>query len=571
VTAPAASTASVSDDALRRVEEAFRALGKAFRAWQLYLANNPMRERALAAAREAFAACWQDDPEPIRVVVREAEFVAEGRVVHREMERLKDGLPWLFYRDGVRELTLLPGFDREGVEPLLALLQRARQSAPDDDDLVTMLWVADFETLRYRYVEVGAGSDPAASLLPAPSAGGDAPAGSRPGRAATVAEFTPVGEGPPAVLRVEDFDSTLFFLDQRELAYLQEEVRAEFGTDPRRSVLTTLFDLFEIQADDAVRADVLEQLESTLVDLLATRSYELAAYTLREARITAERHPDLPSAFAQRLGSLADRLSEPAVVAQLLQAVDEGTRAPAGDTLEALVRELRSSALAPLLAWLTHAPPGAARIAVEQAVSRLAEQHTAELVRLLDAADDLVVLGAIRLSAQLRTPAVVPALGRRLRTAEPGRRLEIVQALAAIASPGALQLLEPALEDDDRDVRVAALRAIMTHRYAAALPRLLRLVGRKDVRAADRSEKTALFDAFGTIGGDEGVPVLDSMLNGRSLLGPRESPEMRACAARALGLVGSRAASEALRRAADTREPVVRTEVARALRGAAAP
>lgn len=554
------------------VEDAFRALSRAFRAWQLYLPNNPMRERALDTARSAFAACWRDDAEPVRVLVREGEFVYDGQVVYREIDRPADGIPWTLYRDGVRELTLHPGFESEALTPLLQILQRARQAAPDDDDLVTMLWVADLGTLDYRFVEVGGATD--VSVLTATRSSGGAfeagGQGDRPGMGVAAAESPLLGDGPPSVVRMEDFDSTLYFLDARELAYLQEEVRSEFGADPRRAVLATLFDIIELRREDDVRAEAIEHLEFTMIDLLTGGAYELAAYALREARVTAGRSEGMPSRLQQRLVALADRLSEPAVVAQLLQAVDEGSRAPGAETLEALVAELRGVALAPLLAWLAQSPAGAARGAVERAVRRLAEQHTSELVRLLEGADGAVAIGAMRLSAQLRTPAAVPGLARLLRGRDATLRLHAVQGLGAIASPGALQAIEQVLEDDDREVRIVALRAVATHRHHAALPRLVRALGRKELRSAERAEKTALFDAFGAICGDAGVPVLDSVLNGRSLLGPRESTEMRACAARALGMVGTGLAAQALRRSLEAKDAVVRNEAARALRGGSA-
>ncbi len=554
------------------VEEAFRALSKAFRAWQLYLPNNPMRERALDTARSAFAACFADDGIALRVLVRESEFVFEGHVVHRELDRPTDGIPWILYRDGVRVLTLHTGFESEALTPFLQILQRARQAAPDDDDLVTMLWVADLETLHYRFVDVGGVPD-ATALSTHRAGGGQFDAGGhgdRPGVGLAAAESPLLGDGPPGVLRMEDFDSTLYFLDARELAYLQDEVRSEFGQDPRRAVLATLFDIIELRREDDVRAEAIEHIESTMIDLLAGGAYELTAYALREARITASRSEALSSELQHRLVALADRLSDPAVVAQLLQAVDEGSRAPGAETLEALVAELRGAALSPLLSWLAQSPLGAARGSVERAVMRLAEQHTAELVRLIEGPDGSVALGAIRLSAQLRTSAAVPGLTRVLRGADLSLRLDAVHALSSIGSTGALQALEPLVDDEDRDVRVAAVRAVATHRYMAALPRLTRALARKELRSAERTEKTALFDAFGTICGDTGVPTLDAVLNARSLLGPRESTEMRACAARALGLVGTRLAADALRKSVDAKDAVVRNEVSRALRGASA-
>ncbi len=551
------------------VEEAIRTLAKAFRAWQLYLPNNPTRERALTIARGAFTACWTAELERIRLQVREAELVFEGQVVYREPERPSDAMPWLLYRDGLRELTLLPGFETEALDTLLTLLQRARQAAPDDDDLVTMLWLADCETLQYRYVEAAGAYELAASAAIAGSSVAGASDAPSPAPPATAVEDTPAfGEAPPAgVVRVEDFDSTLYFLDRRELAYLQEDVRAEFGSDARREVLAILFDLIEVQSDADVRRDAVDRIDELLVDLLSSAAYDLVAYALHEADTTARRAPDLAAPERDRLLALADRLSEPAVVAQLLQAVDEGTRAPGAETLEALVAELRGTALAPLLAWVTQAESGSARAVVERAVLRLAERHTADVVRLIESNDPVVSLGAIRLAGRLRTTAAVPALARAIRTADSARRVEVVQALAGIGSTGALQAIETVLEDSERDVRVAALKAVATHRHAGALPRLTAVLRRKTLRAAERQEKTAFFDAFGALCGDAGVPALDSLLNGRSLLGPRESSDMRACAARALGLVGTPAATAVLRKAADTRDAVVRNEVGRVLRG----
>jgi HEAT repeat protein len=79
----------------------------------------------------------------------------------------------------------------------------------------------------------------------------------------------------------------------------------------------------------------------------------------------------------------------------------------------------------------------------------------------------------------------------------------------------------------------------------------------------------ALFEAFGGLCGDQGVAELDGILNARGFLGAKETPEMRACAARALGLVGSRTAMAALQKSADTKDVVVRSAVARAMRGGA--
>jgi HEAT repeat protein len=63
------------------------------------------------------------------------------------------------------------------------------------------------------------------------------------------------------------------------------------------------------------------------------------------------------------------------------------------------------------------------------------------------------------------------------------------------------------------------------------------------------------------------VSYLDGLLNGKGFLGRREDPEVRACAALALGRIGSPGALESLRAATAEKDVVVRNAVNRAMRG----
>ena len=327
-----------------------------------------------------------------------------------------------------------------------------------------------------------------------------------------------------------------------------------------------MFDLVELPDAGDAPLRALEFIDQLLLESLSAGDYEQVGYVLREAAVTLQRgnHAD---AVVETLRELPARLSEPSVMGQLLQTLDEGSRAPVATLLESLFVELRSDALAPLIAWLGMATASPARAAIERASLRLASAHTGELARLLENDDPIMVRGALRVAAKLASPAAVPGLARILRSDDAKLRAEAVAALADIGSPSALQALERGVDDADRDVRVATYRAIAARKHASALPRLAQALRRKELRAADLGEKMAVFEAYGTLCGDAGVVELDALLNARGLLGAKEPPESRACAARALGLIGTGVAMAALQRAADTKDVVVRSAVARAMRG----
>jgi HEAT repeat protein len=111
------------------------------------------------------------------------------------------------------------------------------------------------------------------------------------------------------------------------------------------------------------------------------------------------------------------------------------------------------------------------------------------------------------------------------------------------------------------------MRALQTRAYRPVLPRLEAIVKSRAIRETDLSEKMAVFEAYGSLCGEAGVASLDAILNGKSLFGRREDAELRACAAVALGRIGTSGAQDALRKSATEKDVIVRNAVARALRG----
>jgi HEAT repeat protein len=150
-------------------------------------------------------------------------------------------------------------------------------------------------------------------------------------------------------------------------------------------------------------------------------------------------------------------------------------------------------------------------------------------------------------------------------------RLAAVEAavdLKASTAAGALQVL---LVDPERAVRIAAARGLGKLKYRPAANRFKDVVSGKEIRAADISEKIAFFESYGELAGDAAHEMMDKLLNGKGFLGRKESPEIRACAALALGKIASDKARRSLQAATAEEDAVVRSAVNRALRGEESP
>jgi hypothetical protein len=540
------------------VVDLLKAFVKAVRAHQLYLPNNPMHARSLEAVREAFATLWKHTEE-IDLHVVETRLEWEGRVVLDEHERTSDNIAWLLYKDGIRELKMLKGFEQEELGVFFNLMQRVRKATDDDDDLLTLMWEREFLSLQYRYVDLTQEGGPGVESMERAEQKEKilSPAQAEAGLESTKS----------SIAKMDDFDATLYFLDDREVEYLQGEIKREFSTDLRPAVIASLLDTFENQKDATTREEICGLLDYFLLILLSTAQYRNAAYLLREAAVTANRAPEILDTQKQRLTQLGELMSDPKPLGQLLQALEDSPlRAPQHE-LDELFGILQARALETILSWIGRSTNPSLKMLLEVAAGRLASNNSAELIRLIGSDDEAVVVEAIRRAAALKSPAAVPALGKMLTVGEADMRLAAVTALTEIGSAGAMQMLERALVDEDREVRIVAVRALGARNAKAALPRIEAAIKGKELRDSNLTEKMAFFEAFGLLSGDAGVTLLDGLLNAKGFMGKKDDSEIRACAAMALGKINSKKSMEALNRATGEKDVIVRNAVSRAIRG----
>src|SRR5207245_9976137 len=91
-------------------------------------------------------------------------------------------------------------------------------------------------------------------------------------------------------------------------------------------------------------------------------------------------------------------------------------------------------------------------------------------------------------------------------------KLALVEALTAIASPAAMRLLEQAVDDGDRDVRIAGVRFLAQRGHRNALARVEAAVTGGKLKNADLTAKLTFFEAYGSLAGAKGFSVLAKML-----------------------------------------------------------
>lgn len=547
--------AGPADPMAREIQWILHALQRSVRAFQLYEGQSPVFDRFVEALRERLLGVWKET-DRITLEVDEHEIRWEEQALYHSEER-SESLAFLFYKDGIREITLLPGIE-EDVRRFVEVLARVHRAHAEEDDLITLLWETDLPCLQYRYV------DHLAEGVELPSKSGEPPA---PVDAEAVREEL----AGPAVsgITAEDFEEALYFLDEAELRQLTAEVRREAERELWGDVCSALFD----RLDDG-RPERQEKIVRILGDvlplLLGAGRLRNAAVVLREISAFHGREAAAPEQVRRLVDALFDALRQPGAVSQLVQVVEDDPGAVSAEDLSELLSFYPPEALPALFQAAESAVRPELKRALSSAVERLASSNQQHVVSLLSSPEPRVAAGAAAWVGRLGIGSAAAAVARLLERPEAQVRLAAVAALQALRTQVAAGALLGRLEDADRDVRIAAARALAALRYTPAKERLSALIASKRLREADLTERIAFFEAYGAVAGDEGVSALSQILNGRNWLGRREGPELRACAALGLAQIRTPDAQSALAAAAAETDPVVRSAVTRALRGGTA-
>ncbi len=558
---------------LDEVRDLFQTLAKALRAYQLYDENNPVYKRFVGNLRESFQGLWGEVGR-LPVQVEEDRITWLREEVYRSESRA-DSLAFLFYKDGIREFTFLPGIEDVELEPLLSVLQRARNLRPESDDLLTILWEADLSRFQYHYVDV------LAEGIDSPILEGDTQPNLRliltgelslddiPEADEAAAQVAGAEQAAPLRPKVsaDDLNPTLYSLNAREMEQLRKELDREMARDLRGDVLAALFDRLEEPGNPGRQTQILAILRTLLPNFLSRGEITAAATVLEEvgALIRDERRFD--GARRAQAGAMVEEISGADSIEELIRALQDGSIRPAPRELSDFLRHLGAGALEPLIRAAEETEEKELRPVLREACRGIAAQNRVALLALLESDEPAVVAGATRVAGRIQLTEAGTKLSELLSHEDERVQLAAIEAAVNLKASTAAGALEAALQHSDRSIRMASARGLAHLRYKPAERTLRQVITSKQVRQADLSEKIAFFEAFGLLAGAGGVSVLDRMLNSRGFLGRRESPDVRACAALALGKIRTAAARKALETAAKEDDPVVRSAVNRALRG----
>jgi len=541
--------AAVEERVSGQVEDVVNALLKAARARQTYVPGNPLIERFQEELGDRLREVWAELPH-LTLKVDEGSLLWHERVVYTKPVG-PDNFAFRFFKDGVRQLALLPGVEEGELAEFIELLARTRQA--HDEDLLATLWHRDFKAIRMDYVDIVEEEGPD---VPKP----DRHAGS--GKSLEdMTEIEAVLESG-AVTEEDTAEFADIALGEPDLLYLKREMEAEWARPVVHDVTLALLDQFEMR-DQERRRQVVDILREMLPRLLGALDFPNVALIVNELQLLANKTGE--NETQDLVTALLRDMSE--AMAEMVSAVggSEGP-SPAASELAALVDALQAEAIPTLVRAIPAVPNRQTRDRLAEALDRLVGANPRYVVGLLTAEDPMLAAEAARIVGRLELREAEPDLIELSKRPEDVTRQAAIEALALLGSAAGAEALATALSDSGRDIRMAAVSALVAVHPDGAASLLADIVGGSDLADREQGEQMAFMRAFATLAGDEATPLLAKILNGRKWWGGRRPATTRACAARALAMIGSDAARTTLRKAASDRAAPVKSAVRVALR-----
>ncbi len=567
---------------LTRLRDLMRVLVRALKAKRMYPANNPLLQRILAEASIAMNETLEQLGD-IRLTVSQFDFLFLGQSVYSNPNK-KESIAFRFAKDGITELVFQDGLPPDQLEDFLTVLGTALESSALEDDLVTLLWEQEFSHISYAYLAIDDMQHDGGNAL---QSADDPNAMSWPENAGTDEidsrdEITGVpwtehqgwidGEGGSGhraddwnelvpVARIADRCSNDFLhLTSQEIEALAEEIHREHSRSLHDVVLEILTEVAEDEPTPEAFADLARAFADLLIVVVQEadlrHAVEIAA-TLKT--LSASRGHD-PMGFLPDPGDLAS------------QAIAALGRHPEADVslLPEFLVHLGPRVIDPVCDLLVDVDLHSLHGALQQALVELAKQDLRALRSRVESAPPHAARALVQVLAQVGGAEAEQALASATSHPEARVRKEAIAALAQVARGTTRPYLLRALDDDDPQVRAAALFAMrdsygQAEENQALAERLLAVLAGPRFAYQSTVERAAFFDALVSLGGPVVIATLALWAGLWRLAGEGDIKARRELAARALARIPDPAAQAALRKQANSLVPAVRGACRRAL------
>ena len=560
---------------LKKAGNVIQFFKKAFSLIKLYPPENPSVAKSVELFKNQMEE-FLNEYEELAIEVGEFSFSYKGEIVFQGEERSKS-LPFLFHKDGIRELSFHKGLDKGELHEFFRVISEVADLPAEDADIVNSIWEKNFVYIRYysldEFLEQDIGEPAEETSIFDKMGFGKGKVeltpdddelfkkslslGIEEGRekGEGEGEGDVDGEGAGAGIMA---GTTVGAVSKDEIPEIGHMISESRKTPHMAELISLLFELLFCEKNDEQFAAVSDVLAECHQTVLEESDFSMALSILKRIDELKKIISAKSEERAKLLGRISDNAKAPDSIDNLRK-IYSGGRVTDFDTFFGYLDNLAVSAFPVVAAiWEDSRFP----FSRQKALNFLKKMGKEELNSFLSLARDRsasLTREIISILATISEKTEIAHLEDFVNHPDKAIRLDVIQALGKSGDEASNKILLRFLSDNDTEIRTAALRNLKYLGDSAALDHVKQMAHVKDFRDKSKREKEAILKFLASTKSGEVGAFLRSILKKGKIFFPYKTNETRLCAVSALGVMATPEAADILKMGTKIRNKAIRT------------
>ena len=564
---------------VKNAKEVLNLFAKAFASMRIYPAENPTVEGLNNAFSEKMLE-FLEEQEELKLIVQEFSFSFKDETIFQD-EQKKASLPFLLFKDGMRELAFYKGLDIKELQGFLKVLKENADLPPDDSDIVNSLWMKDFPHIRYFAIDEFLESETKEEAEDARFNINEEKL--ERGRIKLTSEDKNEIRKRNIALGLHKKDTSEaeedneITLEDIPLPFQMSSVKKEDTPEiesmlaehrsmpPLTEMINLLFEILYLEDRTDAFSSILNVLNQFYKEAVYKSLFLLASLILHRLQELAELFSEKSVERKDLLEKTLKHIQSGSSIAYLKKLFING-QIDDFDSFFQYLKRLGPSAI-PLAAdiWEETKDPTTR----QKASNFLYETGKKDFISLLNIAKDhraSLTREVIKILGKIGDLKALPFLKKFIGHGNKDVRLSVVRALAAIDDVSINPTLIEFLSDRDGEVRTQAAMSLKFCKDQAIISYLIQIVEKRGFRERLKLEKKALLEYLVKTQSEEISGLLRSILKKWSFFNKSKQNETRLCAVPALEKMASHEALNILEEGTKIRNKTIRVACSLALR-----
>ncbi len=558
-------------DEIKKAAGVVQHFHRAFNLMKMYPADNPGIKEAIisfADRLKEFLALYEE----LRIGIDEFSFSYQGEILFKDKLK-KKSLPFLFFKDGMRELSFHEGLDEKEAQDFLEVIKKDFDLPSDYADVVSSLWEKDFAHILYLVLnefldsDIGVGKEEEGIKVDkkgfstgairlsnedkkeifdksqilrfySGEGGGEGTGGGGEGTGSG-------GEGAGEASGGLDSVAEIPVIEEDELPKIESLIESNRQVSPLDELITLLLEILFLEEKDEKFSAVLDVIEGCFKKVVLRADFFLAMSILDQIQ---ELKDILISKSAMRVKML-ERIPKKARDGSSLTVLKQLFLDKKIEDVDSFFKYLRvlGSGTIPLVCdiWEITGDPYI-RVKALELLRKMGQKNIASLVGIARVKQTALTREILSIVTKVGEKKEMHQLLNFVDHSNKEVRLEVIRALGRVRDETANNILIEFLSDSDAKNRVIAAKELMYFGDQSSLDHVVQLVQKKDFKRKGREEKKYLFKFLASTKSPEISALFQSFLNRKSFFSRAGQNEIRPLAVSALEAMATPEAVNAL-------------------------